>query len=163
MQEVCPPTMPKLALQFGCTQFNDLGPCHNIHFLIKKMLTTKSAPPLGGKGLGPVWAFWPITSEDLKPLTPRIGPASRCKAALNPSFYPIEWSPQSCRMDLLSVWAIQQKERKEKKIYAHTLYRHDCEPVIQILNTADHVVVWGVMPLLGGGLCSLQVRNLVPF
>jgi hypothetical protein len=38
--------------------------------------------PLGVKGLGPISAFWPITSEDFKPLTQRIGPATRCKATL---------------------------------------------------------------------------------
>jgi hypothetical protein len=32
--------------------------------------------------LGPISAFWPITSEDFKPLTQQIGQASRCKAAL---------------------------------------------------------------------------------
>jgi hypothetical protein len=31
------------------------------------------------------------------------------------------------------------------------MYRHDCDPVVQMLNTAGRVVAWGVMPLLGGG------------
>jgi hypothetical protein len=26
---------------------------------------------------------------------------------------------------------------KRKKNHAHTLYRHECEPVIQMLNTAE--------------------------
>jgi hypothetical protein len=39
--------------------------------------------PLGVKGLGPISTFWPITSEDFKPLTRRIGPTSRCKASLS--------------------------------------------------------------------------------
>ena len=43
-------------------------------------------------------------------------------------------------------------ERKEQKNYTRTLYRHECEPVVQMLNTADRVVEWGVMPLLRGGL-----------
>ena len=42
--------------------------------------------------------------------------------------------------------------RKKKKNYARTMYRHDYEPVIRMLNTACRVVAWGVMPLLGGGL-----------
>ena len=32
------------------------------------------------------------------------------------------------------------ERKKRKKNYACTLYRHECEPVIQMLNTADHVV-----------------------
>jgi hypothetical protein len=55
-------------------------------FLDLKIHTTKSARPLGVKGLGPISAFWPITNEDFKPLTQRIGPASRCTAALNMIF-----------------------------------------------------------------------------
>ena len=47
----------------------------------------------------------------------------------------------------------QQTWSEEKKNYAHTLYWHECEPIIQMLNMADHVVAWGVMPLLRGGLC----------
>ena len=43
-------------------------------------------------------------------------------------------------------------KKRRKKNYARTLYRHECEPIIQMLNTADRVVAWGVMPLLGGGL-----------
>jgi hypothetical protein len=31
-------------------------------------------------------------------------------------------------------------ERKEKKNYARTWYWHECEPVVQMLNTAGHVV-----------------------
>ena len=34
----------------------------------------------------------------------------------------------------------QRSYRKEKKTYARTLYRHEGEPVIQMLNTVDHVV-----------------------
>jgi hypothetical protein len=51
-------------------------------FFYQKIHTTKSAWPLGVKKLGPISAFWPITSEDFKPLSQRIGLASRCKAAL---------------------------------------------------------------------------------
>jgi hypothetical protein len=51
-------------------------------FFKSKNHTNKLARPLGVKGLGPIWAFWPITSEDFKPLTQRIGPASKCKAVL---------------------------------------------------------------------------------
>jgi hypothetical protein len=65
-----------LALHFACsTQFKELGPCHNIHIFNLKNKTTKSAQPLSVKGLGPILAFGPITSEDFKPLTQRIGPA----------------------------------------------------------------------------------------
>jgi hypothetical protein len=39
-----------------------------------KTYTTKSARPLGVKGLGPILAFWPITSEDFEPLTQRNWP-----------------------------------------------------------------------------------------
>jgi hypothetical protein len=42
--------------------------------------------------------------------------------------------------------------RRKKKIYACTWYRHECEPVVQMFNTADRVVAWGFMPLLGVGL-----------
>jgi hypothetical protein len=42
--------------------------------------------------------------------------------------------------------------KKENKNYARTLYRHECEPVVQMLNTAGRVVAWGVIPLLRGGL-----------
>ena len=73
---------PRIALHFGCTQFNELMPCQNMHFLAKKNHTTKSAGPLGVKGLGSIWAFWPITTiVNFKPLTQRIGPVSRWKAA----------------------------------------------------------------------------------
>jgi hypothetical protein len=34
-----------------------------------KIHITKSAWPLGVKGLGPISAFWPITSGNVKPLT----------------------------------------------------------------------------------------------
>jgi hypothetical protein len=34
------------------------------------------------KKVGTDFSLWPITSEDFKPLTQRIGPASRFKAAL---------------------------------------------------------------------------------
>ena len=40
-----------------------------------------------------------------------------------------------------------KKEKKEKKNYARTWYQHECEPVVQMLNTASHVVAWGFMPL----------------
>jgi hypothetical protein len=50
------------------------------------------ARPLGVKWLGPIWSFWPITSEDFKPLTQRIGLASMFKAAL--MLY--EWEARSC-------------------------------------------------------------------
>ena len=55
-------------------------------FFDLKIHTTKSARPLGAKGLGLILAFWPITSEVFKPLTQRIGLASRCNAALNMIF-----------------------------------------------------------------------------
>ena len=41
-------------------------------------------------------------------------------------------------------------EKKEKKNDAHTWYRHEYEPVIQILNRTDRVVVQGFMPLSTG-------------
>ena len=52
---------------------------------------------------------------------------------------------------------------KNKKINnACTWYRHECEPVIQMLNTADHVVVWGFMPLweVGSGVLFLVPWSL---
>jgi hypothetical protein len=73
----------ELALHFGSTRFNELGPCHNIHFSIKKNHATKSVRPLGVKGLRPIWAFGLITTEDFKPLTQQISMAFRCKAALS--------------------------------------------------------------------------------
>jgi hypothetical protein len=48
------------------------------------------------------------------------------------------------------------EERKEKKNYARTMYWHDYEPVVRMLNTAGRVVAWGVMPLLGGGLLLIK-------
>ena len=68
-----------LALHFGCTQFNALGPCQTMHFFDQKCHTTQWAWPLGAKGFGPILAFWPITSEEFKPLTQQVGPSSRCK------------------------------------------------------------------------------------
>jgi hypothetical protein len=47
-----------------------------------KIHTTKSAQPLGVKGLGLISTFWPIASENFKPYTQRIGLASRYKATL---------------------------------------------------------------------------------
>ena len=43
------------------------------------------------------------------------------------------------------VWGWMNEEgvgelTQKKKNHARTLYRHECEPVIQMLNTADHVV-----------------------
>jgi hypothetical protein len=52
-------------------------------FFDSKIHTTRLARPLGVVGLGPISAFWPFMSEDLKPLTQHIGLAFRCKAALN--------------------------------------------------------------------------------
>jgi hypothetical protein len=49
-------------------------------FFDEKIHTTKSTWPFGVKRLGPISTFWPITSEDFKPLTRRNIPASRCKA-----------------------------------------------------------------------------------
>ena len=37
--------------------------------------------------------------------------------------------------------AAKKKRKKEKKNYVHTLYRHECDPVIQMFNMADHVVL----------------------
>ena len=48
-------------------------------FFDKKIHTTKLTKPLGVKKLEMISAFWPITSEDFKPLPQRIGTASRCK------------------------------------------------------------------------------------
>jgi hypothetical protein len=42
--------------QIALLQFNELGPCHNIHFLIKNH-TTKSTRPLGVKGLNRFESF----------------------------------------------------------------------------------------------------------
>ena len=56
--------------------------------------------------------------------------------------------------------AIQGLQKKEKKNYAHTLYRHECEPVVQMLNIADRVVAWGVIPLLRGGLLLVKKGRL---
>ena len=41
----------------------------------------------------------------------------------------------------------KRKEKDKRKKNACAWYRHECEPVIQILNMADCVVVWGFMPL----------------
>jgi hypothetical protein len=49
---------------------------------VSSLLHNELARPLGVKGLGPIWAFWPITSEGIKPLTQWIGPAPRCRVAL---------------------------------------------------------------------------------
>jgi hypothetical protein len=43
------------------------------------LLHNELARPLGVKGLGPISAFWPITSKDFKPLAQGIGLASRYK------------------------------------------------------------------------------------
>ena len=40
------------------------------------------------------------------------------------------------------------RRKKEKKNYARTRYRHECEPVVRMLNTADRVVTWEFMPLI---------------
>ena len=45
---------------------------------------------------------------------------------------------------------------RRKKNYTRTMYRHDCEPIVRMLNTADRVVAWGVMPLLGGGILLVK-------
>jgi abortive infection bacteriophage resistance protein len=50
-----------------------------------------------------------------------------------------------------------QPQIKKKKNYAHTLYRRECEPVIQMLNTAGRVVAWGVIPLWEVGSISKKV------
>ena len=59
---------------------------------------------------------------------------------------------RSCVGVLLMFDGVHCLERKEQTNYTRTLYRHECEPVVQMLNTADRVVEWGVMPLLRGGL-----------
>jgi hypothetical protein len=48
--DICP-LGQELALHFGCTQFNELGPCHNIHFLIKKS-NHQIGPASRCKGVG---------------------------------------------------------------------------------------------------------------
>jgi hypothetical protein len=52
------------------------------------------------------------------------------------------------------MWHVYSFEdaKKEKKNYARTSYRHECEPFIPMFNIASYVVTWGVMPLVGGGL-----------
>jgi hypothetical protein len=72
-----------LALHFGCTQFNELGPCHNIHSLIKKISYHQIGPASRCKGVGTDLSLLANHSKDFKPLTQRIGLASRCKAALS--------------------------------------------------------------------------------
>jgi hypothetical protein len=62
------PPCQELTFHFGCTQSNELGPCRNIHSSIKKIIPPNRSNPLGVKGLGPIWAFWPITSDNSKPL-----------------------------------------------------------------------------------------------
>ena len=47
-------------------------------------------------------------------------------------------------------------EEKKIKYYSRALYRHECEHVIQMLNTADHVVAWGVMHDSWRTLCLLK-------
>jgi hypothetical protein len=37
------------------------------------------------------------------------------------------------------------------------LYRRECEPVVQMLNTAGRVVAWGVIPLWEVGSISKKV------
>jgi hypothetical protein len=81
----------------------DIGPPFWVHplqrarpmsdhaFLDSKNHTTKSTWPLGVKGLVPISIFGPITSEDFKPLTQRIGLASRCKAALRTHMLVVKW------------------------------------------------------------------------
>ena len=49
--------------------------------------------------------------------------------------------------------------RKEKKNYARTMYWHDCEPVVRMLNTAGRVVAWGVMPLGSSITRNCDVRS----
>ena len=41
----------------------------------------------------------------------------------------------------------KMKAERAQRNYARTLYQHECEPVVQMLNTASHVVAWGFMPL----------------
>ena len=41
---------------------------------------------------------------------------------------------------------VTSQKRKEKN-NAHTLYRHECEPVTRMQSTTSRVVAWGVVPL----------------
>ena len=34
----------------------------------------------------------------------------------------------------------KEKKKKKRKNNAHTWYRHDCEPIVKMLNTAYRVV-----------------------
>jgi hypothetical protein len=51
---------------------------------------------------------------------------------------------------------LEERKKERKKNYARTLYRHQCEPVVQMLNTAGRVVAWGVIPLLRDGLVLME-------
>jgi hypothetical protein len=102
--------------------------------------TTKSARPLGLKGLGRIWAFWPITSEDFKPLTQQIGPASRCKAALKLVH---EWSGTCFQYNV---------KNQESIIYVTSLPRSDnayascgsCGGQIILRTSSDALFsIWG--------------------
>jgi hypothetical protein len=119
-------------LDFGCTQYNELGPCHKIHFLNEKNHTTKSARPIGVKGLGLIRAFWPITSEDFKPLTQQIGLASGCKAAL------IQW----CFIS--TFWNVTYCQRQgryignyfmTRKVAGHAIFRLSCTLIVEYLSS----------------------------
>jgi hypothetical protein len=46
---------------------------------------------------------------------------------------------KACDLCNLCIWTLISK-KKEKKNYAHRWYRHECEPVVQMLNTLDRVV-----------------------
>jgi hypothetical protein len=46
------------------------------------------------------------------------------------------------------------------KNYVRTLYGHDYEPVVQMLNTAGCVVAWGIMPK-GKILLSILMASVV--
>ena len=46
---------------------------------------------------------------------------------------------KACDLCNLCIWTSVSK-KKEKKIYTRAWSRHECEPVLQMLNTADRVV-----------------------
>ena len=60
---------PRIGPLFWVHPIKQARTMSNHAFLLLKNHTTISTWPLGVKGLGPIGAVWPITSEGFKPLT----------------------------------------------------------------------------------------------
>jgi hypothetical protein len=133
------------------------------------------ARPLAEKGLGAISNFWPITSEDFKTHTQRIGPASRCKAALHiitsnhlialirqaeaasfhflPSFFLSRWNPFSVRVYKISLpywnasgWYLSMS----KYIQNHV----DCMLACAIATCYLHILLLGAAPIMSMKMTS---------